>query len=351
MKWFQNDTDAPNDPKLKAVIRKGTDIARSGHQAAAGAFWLLCCFVGNHGEDEPGLGTRQDGTPLDLQEMADECYFDSTDDLVKYLDFAADRNLIHRDIWQQRRTVFLPAMYKRAVSYAHSKGRPGSHYDTMEALIQGILTGTGQRRDEAAPFRPARTQRGQAGARKKGKRPLQDKTPQDITPGSGKGDSQPGAGGDLLQGIGEDQIDAAIRIWNDERKKGPAVRPPLEPKRRAAIGRMLKLRPDLNEFRLVVRWADKQPWLNAPGTGDFPNYRLTLDDLVEKSGKYYDRALAKPVQAAGGAGRDAAKGRTGGTAGIFKQALHGADQHEPSDGANPGGPGSHPGQAGHGPRS
>jgi hypothetical protein len=132
---------------------------------------------------------------------------------------------------------------------------------------------------------------------------------------------------DLLADAGEDHVDALVRIWNTERKPGPAVRD-ITPQRRGAYGRALKAQPDLTVWRDVIAYLNGQPWCNAKGGGNHPNWRADLDWLA-KPGKlavYADKAAAeRPARPGGVAGRNAAKGRTGYKPGEFAAALGGDD--------------------------
>ncbi|MGE3404532.1 MAG: hypothetical protein AB7K63_18215 [Vicinamibacterales bacterium] len=119
MKWMQWDVDAPDDPKIKALVRWGLTqggIARA--QGLYGAYNLLCCYIGRAGlKAAPGLGLREDGTPLPLLEMAGECLLASVDELLPFLNFCAQYGLIHPQWWTERRVVFLPSMLKRMDDY------------------------------------------------------------------------------------------------------------------------------------------------------------------------------------------------------------------------------------------
>lgn len=237
MKWFQVDSDTPNDPKVKAIIRKGLDPPDKG-QAAAGALLLLWCYVADHGGGQPGEGVDGDGMPLPLAEMADECLFPTVEDLTTFLTFLADKHHIDPDRWTGG-VVFLPAMMKRADGYAKSKGR-----------------------GEKLP-RPGENQ------------PLQHKTRHDTTPQTDQ------TGGTALPGFEPPTAEDLVALWNRCRTKGPGVRG-LDDKRRRAIGDALKAEPDLATWQRVISWCDVQKGMNAPGTGKYPNWRMDIDFLVKK---------------------------------------------------------------------
>lgn len=81
--------------------------------------------------------------------------------------------------------------------------------------------------------------------------------------------------------------------WNAVRDPGPKV-DALNADRRRRLTKALDAAPNLDEWELVVRWINAQPWANAPGAGDYPNWRATLDWLCKpgKLHEYLDRAKA-----------------------------------------------------------
>ena len=303
MRWFQVDSNTPNDPKIKALMRYG--LAAGGPTMARdilGQVFLLWCYVAQYGEAAPGLGVKADGTPLDLDEMAEELMLTPMQ-LTGLLDLLADRKLIDPEHWG-RGIVFLRGMLKRAETYARSKGR-------------AIPGGSGRIRADAGEIRP--------------KPPLQDKTVQDNTEDQKHGAIAPPPAADLLTGAGEDQVDALVRIWNAERLPGPKVSL-LTDSRRRAYGRALKAQPDLQHWRTVIGWLNRQKWANASGDGDHGTWRATLDWLAKpgKLAEKLDQAMADrvTVRADGTEGRNAAKGRTGIKRGHFAEALKGGGGDE-----------------------
>lgn len=279
MKWFQCDSDSPGDPKIKAIIRRGLKTENwNGGQAAAGALWLLWCYVANHGAGLPGEGVDGDGLPLPLVEMADECLFDSVDDLKAFLNFLAEKRHIDPDKWDASGLVCLPAMASRADAYAKSKGRK---------VPQPVETLPGT-------SRPGENS------------PLQHNTRQDTTK---KTAPLPSGSGELLleppaEGKPKPTAEDLQATWNQHRTKGPKVLQ-LDEKRIKAFLAALKDQPDLAKWAAVIQWIDKDPMANAPGTGQYPTWRLDLDFLVKPGNlqKRFERmqaALANPTSAASG---------------------------------------------------
>lgn len=308
VKWFQVDGDTPNDPKMKALMRRG--VAANASQSAIGAVFLLWCFIAWHGEGEPGEGVRHDGRALNLQDMADECLFSSVDELKALLDHLAERGHIDPDRWRDG-VVFLPAMNRRGLVYLRSKGRlPGAKGEKVATTKAQSGAGRAPSGHHAGTERaPGGTVRAPGG----GKTPLQDTTEQDAT------EQNQGQG---LPFDSETTAAKVLQLWNAERKPGPLVRLPVDAKRMKNLAAVVRTYPDLADWRLVVRFINSQPWANAPGDGDHAEYRLPLDLLLRpgKFGAMLDRARMAPAAGTAG-GRNAAKGRTGAVAGEFSAAM------------------------------
>jgi hypothetical protein len=295
VKWFQVDSDTPNDPKIKAIIRHG--LADGGPKRAAelvGQTFLLWCYIANHGEGTPGMGVKADGSPLVLAEMADECLL-APAGLKALLDLLVQKGVVDAARWD-RGVVYLPGMAKRADTYTRQKGR-------------ATAGETGQSLRRSSPDQPLQHST----------RQNQDQDQRHVPDGTA-----PPA--DLLTGVGENQVDALVRIWNADRQPGPKVTT-LTDSRRRAYGRALKAAPDLSEWRQVIALLNVQQWANAAGWGEHANWRASLDWLA-KPGKLAEkldaaRADHATVQTDGRAGRSPAKGRTGTRPGQFAQALKG----------------------------
>lgn len=300
MKWFQVDSDTPDDPKIKAVIRRGLAGAPwvsdrpNGGQAAAGALLLLWCYVANHGGGDPGIGVGSDGQPLPLGEMADELLFDTQADLERFLDFLAEKRAIDPAAWSDSRMVVLPAMAKRADAYAKSKGR-GKPTPPPEP--------------PAAP--PKQPRRAKPGEKSPGSAPTVPTSPtvptgQDtegqlaLTPAEPAGPTP----------------DDLVALWNRVRTKGPKVTK-IDAERRRTFTRALKETPDLKTWEAAIGWVETQPWCNAQGTGEHANWRLDLDYLV-KPGKL-QRAMERMDGDRNGA-KSAASGRVAATRGKYSNA-------------------------------
>lgn len=75
-----------------------------------------------------------------------------------------------------------------------------------------------------------------------------------------------------------------VSLWNQ------LVTPPipqvtkLTTDRKAKIDARLKTVPDLASWRTAISWANGQDWMRAPGTGQHPNWTVTLDWLCKNDG-------------------------------------------------------------------
>lgn len=259
--------------------------------------FLLFCYVANHGKGLPGWAVDGAGQSLPLLELQDECGFESADDLTAFLAFAAERRLIDPVEWAERGIIVLPAMFARAQSYAHSKGRTLTGGPENAPAVR-----SGQVRGKSGKKTPA-------GARTSPELPLQDSTTQDKTVQVTEGPlpAEPAEPSDT-------SVDALVTLWNTERKPGPKVQK-VTSQRRAAYRKALQAHPNLIDWAEVIRYVNGQGWCNGKGRDGHANYFMDLDKLAAPG--YFARAMdkARLKPAAQGNGRDAARGRTGVDAG------------------------------------
>lgn len=121
-----------------------------------------------------------------------------------------------------------------------------------------------------------------------------------------------------------DDVDALVKLWNEERKPGPHVLA-ITDQRRRAIQTRLREFPDLNVWRRVIRFVNGQPWCNAPGTGEHASFRMGLDTLLKPGqlARLLEQASIDTARPDGLVGRNARTGRTGANREAFTTALHG----------------------------
>jgi len=203
--------------------------------------------------------------------MADECLFDSEAGLIAFLDFLAEKRHIDPETWAARRIVVLPAMQRRADTYARSKGRGKAGLDRADA---------GDDSPEQTPT-------------------SQDKTSQENTAQLLFADAGPKRG---------TTVEQLVEAWNRLRTKGPKVERITKP-RRGQYARALVDHPNLQDWERAITWLDSEAWANAPGTGQHATWRADLDYLARpgKLQKALERISSAPVQAAAKPGRIAAE--------------------------------------------
>lgn len=116
----------------------------------------------------------------------------------------------------------------------------------------------------------------------------------------------------FADGVGPDQIDALIALWNAERRPGPKVHIVMPHGKRRTIAKALKVAANLDDWRTVIAWINTQPWMNGQGSGDLATWRADFGFLIKpgKLHEYLERARTD-AQRIGTSGRDVAKGRTG----------------------------------------
>jgi len=105
---------------------------------------------------------------------------------------------------------------------------------------------------------------------------------------------------DLFPAEERTQVDSLVTLWNQERRPGPKVTPGLTDARRKHYGAAMRANPNLDDWRVVIRWLNGQAWANAPGAGDHATWRATLDWLTrpQKLNDYLERARLDRVDSA-----------------------------------------------------
>lgn len=114
MKWFQLDADAPDDPKIRAVVRA---LGVEGFGGLVG----LWCHIARHGR-RPGQAIDSRGAPLPIEDLvaATGLPADKFDELI---DVCTRTGHFRRDVWTMYRGIWIPAMERRADRYARRVAR------------------------------------------------------------------------------------------------------------------------------------------------------------------------------------------------------------------------------------
>lgn len=300
MKWFQLDSDTPEDSRIEGIVRRvkadpGPDFPKRGwvRNAVHGALLDVWCYTASQdGARLPGYCERKPGQPIHVDTLAR--YADVPESFLgKVLDAAAAEGHIDPAAWVEGLIVF-PAMRKRADIYTQRKlarMEAGDGAQGADTSVKGV-----------------RTRR-----RKKADIPV---------------DVPSNRSSDLLEKEGgPDQVAAVVGIWNT------VTNPPIprvdisrmSDSRRRAILRVLKLHPDLGDWRALARWLDAQAWAKRPGflrngqrnpsyTGSHGTWVATIDWFL-KPGKFQElneRRLAGNVQSGAGKGGESTGGKYGG---------------------------------------
>jgi len=114
VKWFQLDSDMPDDPKIRAV-------ARAFGPAGIGGLVGLWCHVAKHGR-APGVGIDSRGAPLPVDDLAAASLLPD-DQFGALVDLCVRSGHFRREAWEQHRGIWIPAMARRADQYARRVAR------------------------------------------------------------------------------------------------------------------------------------------------------------------------------------------------------------------------------------
>lgn len=111
MKWFKVDSNTPDDPKIRGLIK------RHGN-AGFGALVRLWCYVAAHGSSKrPGWAIDSNGRAIEKSVLVDAAGMDehSFDEMLSLL---ADMAHVAKKPWLERQTLVFPAMSKRSDVYS-----------------------------------------------------------------------------------------------------------------------------------------------------------------------------------------------------------------------------------------
>ncbi len=128
MKWFQLDSNMPDDPKIRAVL------ARFGNEGL-GMLLRLWCYVAAHGTRKPGWSLDSRGKPIDKAAMVEATGApeEKFDDLLKVC--ARFGHIKHFE-WEKRGVVAFPAMSRRADSYTQRRVRTNFEQGSNKVHVQ-----------------------------------------------------------------------------------------------------------------------------------------------------------------------------------------------------------------------
>lgn len=115
MKWFQVDSDTPNDPKIRCVLRE------LGPEGIGGLF-LLWCHIADHGIRKPGWSIDSFGKAMPEADLMDASKLSEEKfrDLVRVC--LSTGHFLKRP-WTTRKVIAIPAMNRRADTYTRRQLR------------------------------------------------------------------------------------------------------------------------------------------------------------------------------------------------------------------------------------
>ena len=109
MKWFQMDSDMPDDPKIRAVSR---ELGAEGVGGLVGVW----CHVAKHGR-KPGQGIDSRGAPLPVDDVRAASLLPD-DKFSALVELCIRTGHFRRDAWELYQGIWIPAMARRADRYA-----------------------------------------------------------------------------------------------------------------------------------------------------------------------------------------------------------------------------------------
>lgn len=116
MKWFQLDADAPEDPKIRAVVRA---LGVEGFGGLVG----LWCHVAKHGR-KPGQAIDSRGAPFPVDDLVAATGL-PPEKFDALIDVCTRSGHFRRDVWELHGGVWIPAMERRADRYTQRVVRTG----------------------------------------------------------------------------------------------------------------------------------------------------------------------------------------------------------------------------------
>lgn len=267
MKWFQTDSDWPDDDRIERIVA-GVEAApgeagpkkgwiRVSVRGVLATLWALAAQQDK--AREPGYLEQRPGQPIGTARMARYCDVPEPFVVQVLTVAAAEGHILHAE-WTTDRLVVFPGLKKRADIYTQRK-----------LLRQGQNSGQ-------IPVRTPVRDQADIPVDVKGNQVVSNKTQEDS--------------GLFQEPDGPDQVAAVVEVWNTHTT---APIPKVDLKRLSADRRRkilaaLKVEPNLDEWKALVGWVDrtlpKRPGFLVDGRrnpgyqGSHPDWTANIDWLI-----------------------------------------------------------------------
>ena len=117
MKWFRMDSDTPNHPTSRRVIRT---LGNAGF----GGLVRLWCFAAQYGKAEPGRCVDSDGDAIPEEDLRDASGFDEME-FATLIEVLIGAKCIDEKAWTELGELSFPGMRTRADEYTKKINRSG----------------------------------------------------------------------------------------------------------------------------------------------------------------------------------------------------------------------------------
>ena len=160
MKWFEHQTSAHQNKKIRKIEIFYKDRGGQVVMAAIGRFWRLHEIVGSQGLGDDGLDTFSLPVDYGFEVLADDL-FCSQDELFEFLELLANINSIDADSWRDQKIVYLPKLAERADTYTkrvaqrkereQSREKTGQYGDRDRTVFEGCSKGVRTDLEQCSP--------------------------------------------------------------------------------------------------------------------------------------------------------------------------------------------------------
>lgn len=141
MRWFQLDTDTPNDPRMRAVLRG------MGNEGFGGLVRLWCHIANHGGGKKPGYAVDSLGRPMTREELMDASGLTSAQ-LDQLIAICVESGHFQKRAWDERQVIVLPAMARRADTYTKRRVRTSVARASKNVPVQDSTTQDSTQNDQ-----------------------------------------------------------------------------------------------------------------------------------------------------------------------------------------------------------